>query len=100
MVQAAPGGRRAVRDAPAPTPAAHPHRPTATDGTDAPVQGSWWAAVVWGLAVAALVTGVWVLALRTTAGAAWLVVVGGTVVWLGVVFLFFGALAPLLPASY
>jgi branched-subunit amino acid transport protein AzlD len=50
--------------------------------------------------VAAIVTAVWVLALRTRGRRRALVVGVGTVLWLGVVFVFFGALAPLLPASY
>ena len=66
----------------------------------APVSGNWWVAILWGVAVAAIVTAVWVLALRTRGRRRALVVGVGTVLWLGVVFVFFGALAPLLPASY
>ena len=76
----------------APTVPGTPGRP--------PVSGNWWVAIVWGAAVAAIVTAVWVLALRTTGRRRTLVVTVGTVVWLVVVFVFFGALAPLLPASY
>jgi sortase A len=65
-----------------------------------PIQKNWWAAIGWGLAVAALAVGLWALALRLHRGRRLAVVVGGMVVWLGAVFLFFGALAPLLPASY
>ncbi len=71
-----------------------------TDGTGATVSGSWSTAIAWGIAVAALVTAVWVLALRTRGRRRVLVVSVGTVVGLVVVFLFFGALAPLLPASF
>ena len=86
--------------APAPTQPHHPHHPSATTVADSPIHKDWWAAVGWGLAVVALVIGLWVLATRLDGGRRLAVVVGGTVVWLGVVFLFFGALAPLLPASY
>jgi len=85
-------------------PSGHVAPPTHASGTgrhdDAGVSGSWWVAALWGLAVAALVTAVWVLASRTTGRRRALVVTVGTVLWLGVVFLFFGALAPLLPASF
>jgi hypothetical protein len=52
------------------------------------------------VAVAALITAVWVGARRTRGGRRALVLVGGLVVWLVVVFAFFQSLAPLLPASY
>jgi hypothetical protein len=61
---------------------------------------SGWAAIGWGLLVTILVIGIWVLALRLRGGRRAAVVVGGTILWLGVVYLFFGALAPLLPASF
>jgi sortase A len=61
---------------------------------------NWAAAIAWGVVVAVLVIGIWVLATRLRGGRRAAVIVGGTVVWLGVVYLFFGALAPLLPASY
>lgn len=64
------------------------------------VHGNWLWAIVWGLVVAAVATAVWALALRSGGRRRWAVAVGGTVVWLIVVYLFFGALAPLLPASY
>ncbi len=80
---------------------AHTATPAATAHPDpAPVSGNWWVAILWGVAVAAIVTAVWVLALRTTGRRRALVVGIGTVLWLCVVFVFFGALAPLLPASY
>jgi sortase A len=60
----------------------------------------WPPAILWGLAVAALTVGLWVLALRTRAVSRALLVGGGLAVWLVVVFFFFQAVAPLLPASY
>ena len=86
--------------APAPT---HPSTPAGRMAkATAPValQAHWWQAILWGLAVAALITGIWMLALRMRGGARVTVLAVGLVAWLGVVFLFFGALAPLLPASY
>ena len=65
-----------------------------------PQQKHWWQAVAWGILVAALATATWVFALRLRGGRRTAVVVAGTVLWLGAVFLFFGALAPLLPASF
>ncbi len=67
---------------------------------DAPVSGNWWLAVGLGLAVAALAIGVWIFTKRFRGGRRVAVAAGGTIVWLGVVYLFFGALAPLLPASF
>jgi sortase A len=81
------------------TTPSHPAAPAARLA-DAPIQKDWWAAIGWGLAVAALVIGLWVLAARLRGGRRTAVVIAGTVVWLGLVYLFFGALAPLLPASY
>ena len=86
------------------TAPAHPTtRTTAgSPGGTAPaaVQRHWWQAIAWGVLVAALITGIWVLALRLRGGRRAAVVAGGLVLWLGVVYLFFGALAPLLPASF
>ena len=65
-----------------------------------PHQKHWWQAVAWGILVAALATATWVFALRLRGGRRTAVVVAGIVLWLGAVFLFFGALAPLLPASF
>ena len=76
------------------------HQKAAAQLADATIRKNWWAAIGWGLAVAVLVIGIWVLAARLRGGRRAAVVVGGTVVWLGVVYLFFGALAPLLPASF
>ena len=52
------------------------------------------------VAVAAVIIGVWLLAARSRGGRRVAVLVIGLTAWLGVVYLFFGALAPLLPASY
>ena len=65
-----------------------------------PIAKHWWQAVLLGLLVAGLAAAVWALALRVHGGRRAAVVAGGLLVWLGVVFLFFGALAPLLPASF
>jgi len=53
-----------------------------------------------GVAVAALITGIWVLALRLRGRRRAAVLVVGPDRLAGRVYLFFGALAPLLPASY
>jgi len=58
------------------------------------------AAILWGIAVAILISAVWVLARRTNGGRRATVLVAGLLAWLGVVFLFFQALAPLLPATF
>jgi hypothetical protein len=78
---------------PAPKPAS-----TAKDTRAQP--RNWAAAILWGVAVAALISAVWVGARRTRRGARALVLVGGLLAWLVVVFAFFQSLAPLLPASY
>ena len=75
------------------------HTPRRRQLADTPIRKDWWAAIGWGLAVAALVIGLWILAARLHGGRKAAVVIGGTVVWLGVVYLFFGALAPLLPGQ-
>ena len=81
------------------------HSSTTTHGSttaadDVTIHGSWLWAIVWGVVVALLAAGVWALALRSRGGRRLAVAVGGAVAWLVVVYLFFGALAPLLPASY
>jgi sortase A len=92
--------------APAPTqpstPAHRKVRPTAPKKPTVPaaLQRHWWQAILWGLAVAALTTGIWVLALRVRRGTRAAVLGVGLVLWLVLVFVFFGSLAPLLPASY
>ncbi len=60
----------------------------------------WPPAILWGVLVAALATGVWMVALRTRRGRRALSIVVGLLVWLIVVFFFFQAVTPLLPASY
>jgi sortase A len=65
-------------------------------GTDA----SWVPALLWGLLVAGLVAAGWWSAGRLRGVRRWAVLGAGTLVWLVVVFLFFQAAAPLLPASY
>jgi sortase A len=67
---------------------------TATAGKD------WLPAILWGVLVAALATGVWMVVLRTHRLRRALTIVGGVLVWLVVVFFFFQAVTPLLPASY
>jgi len=73
---------------------------TSAAATDALVQGSWLWATVWGLLVAALAVAVWALVLRWKGGRRIAAAIVGTLIWLVVVYLFFGALAPLLPASF
>ena len=86
---------------PAGSPSSAPgQRPEDLASTDAPVQGSWLWATVWGLVVAGLAVAVWALVLRWRGGRRIAVAVAGTAVWLVAVYLFFGALAPLLPASF
>jgi sortase A len=84
--------------APAPNPAAP--SPISKHPAPTPSSKNWTAAILWGLAVAVLTTAVWLAARRTRAGRRALVVVIGPLVWLVVVFYFFQAVAPLLPASY
>jgi sortase A len=72
----------------------------ATSLATASASRDWLPAILWGVLVAALATGIWVVALRTRRGRRALAVVGGIVVWLIVVFFFFQAVTPLLPASY
>ena len=84
-------------------PASRPATTTSgTSGSTAPpaVQRHWWQAVLWGIAVAVVLTAIWAWALRLRGGRRAAVLVVGLTAWLGVVYLFFGALAPLLPASY
>ncbi len=65
-----------------------------------PPTRQWTPAILWGVVVAALAAGVWAVALRTHRFRRALTIVAGTAVWLVVVFFFFQAVAPLLPASY
>ncbi len=68
--------------------------------TPTPPAKNWTVAILWGVVVAAGITAVWIGARRTRRGARALVLGGGLLVWLVVVFYFFQSLAPLLPASY
>lgn len=85
-------GKTAVASTPTPT-AIHRVTPVAQ-------QRNLVAAVLWGIAVAILISGIWVLARRTRGGRRAAVLTAGLLAWLGVVFLFFQALAPLLPAQF
>ncbi len=86
--------KTAVTATPTPTPTAiHRVTPVAQPRNLA-------AAVLWGIAVAILISGIWVLARRTRGGRRAAVLAAGLLAWLGVVFLFFQALAPLLPAQF
>ncbi len=81
--------------APAPrTP--HPASPSA-DGL-AGTSGGWLAPVLWGLAVAGAGVVLWLIARRVRRH--WLAYLAGTPVVLVLLFFFFGALRPLLPASF
>ncbi|MGA2837665.1 MAG: class E sortase [Acidimicrobiales bacterium] len=84
--------------------AAHPPADKAPVKAGAPapttIRKDWGAAIAWGVAVAALITAIWAAGLRLRGGRRAAAVGVGLVVWLVVVFAFFGALAPLLPASY
>ncbi len=73
------------------------HDPTAPTP---PPSKDWLAASLWGVAVAAFVTGVWMAARRTRRGTRASVIVAGVAAWLVVVFFFFQSVAPLLPASF
>ena len=80
VVQAAAGGRRAHRATTPARSAATAHRaPTAPAGRRAPVQKDWWAAIGWGLAVAALAVGLWAAGPALDGGRRLAVLVGGTV---------------------
>jgi sortase A len=60
----------------------------------------WTAAILWGIAVAALTTLIWTWERRLHRGRRVAVVAVGLIAWLVVVFFFFEVAAPLLPASY
>ncbi len=78
----------------APAPATTRAPPTTPSGHN------WWAAILWGLVVAIVITAVWAGARRVRRGQRVLVLAFGLIGWLVVVFFFFQAVAPLLPASY
>jgi sortase A len=77
------------------TPKPVHHQPVPTTPTK-----DWTAAILWGLAVAALITAIWVTARKTQGGRRALVIAAGVLAWLVLVFYFFQAVAPLMPASY
>lgn len=65
-------------------------------------QGTWLPALLWGLALVEVGLMVWLLARlvrRRSEAQRWLVYLAGTPVWLFVLFLFFGSVSVLLPAS-
>jgi sortase A len=76
------------------TPTPHRQAPTAASNKD------WTAAILWGLAVVALITAVWLATRKTQGGRRALCIAVGIPAWLVVVFYFFQTVAPLLPASY
>jgi sortase A len=82
--------------APVTTTPSHGHV-VAESGTPA---HDWAAAIIWGVIVAALTIALWVGFLRLRRGQRAAVAVAGGIGWLVVVFFFFQAVAPLLPASY
>jgi len=84
---------------PVPTADVRPVTVHRAPAADAPVK-NWTAAILWGAAVAALTIAVWMATRRTRGGRRALVIVGGGLAWLVVVFSFFTMVAPLLPASY
>ena len=85
----------------APKTTTDPVRPKPSHAkTPTPPARSWTTAILWGVAVAAGITAIWIGARRTHRGTRALLLGGGLVVWLVVVFYFFQSVAPLLPASY
>jgi sortase A len=72
----------------------HRHAASSTPAHD------WAAAIVWGVVVAALTTALWIGYRRTRRGQRAALTGFGLLGWLVVVFFFFEAVAPLLPASY
>ena len=94
--QPAPGGARPTwwpaswltRRAPWSAQVKH-HHAAPSSATTTTAGKDWLPAIVWGVLVAALATGVWMVALRTRRGRRALAIVGGILVWLIVVFFFF-----------
>jgi sortase A len=78
----------------------HAQDPSASHNASATPQHNWAAAILWGLFVTVLTIAVWAWARRTRKGRREAVIGCGVLAWLVVVFFFFQALAPLLPASY
>jgi sortase A len=87
---------------------AHPKTPAAVTkapakpGPAAPTTPAknWLAAIGLGVVVAIVIAGIWIAARKTRRGQRATVIVFGLLAWLVLVFFFFEALAPLLPASY
>jgi sortase A len=87
---------------------AHPKTPVVV--TKAPAHPShavpttpaknWFAAIALGVVVAIVISGIWIAARKTRRGQRATVLVFGLLAWLVLVFFFFEALAPLLPASF
>ncbi len=77
----------------------HPSAPAPAPAPTTPAH-DWTAAILWGIAVTALTIVVWAWERRCHGGRRVAVAVGGILAWLVVVFCFFQAAAPLLPASY
>jgi sortase A len=63
-------------------------------------QGNWSPALWWGIGVLAAGAAVWLVARRRRSPVRWLVYGAGTVGVLVILFFFFGAVSPLLPASF
>ncbi|MEI7860704.1 MAG: class E sortase [Acidimicrobiales bacterium] len=85
---------------PIPGPASTPGVVARPAASPAPVHQQWWPAVLWGIAVAGLATAIWAAALRLRGARRGAIIVVGVTAWLVVVYAFFEALAPLLPASF
>jgi sortase A len=71
------------------------HETLATEST-----GSWPAAIIWGVVVAAIAILAWMATTRTKGGRRALVLIVGILAWLVVVFFFFEAVGPLLGSSF
>ena len=74
-----------------PTTTAHAKAHSEPPAVPAGPSRSWPTAIAWGIAVAAIITGVWIGARHTRRGVRVLVLGGGLLVWLVVVFAFFQA---------
>ncbi len=86
--------------APAPAPAPVPPLPLRRAAASPTPTRDWAAAILWGATVAALTTVLWFYAGKVRRSRRALVIGFGLAVWLAVVFFFFEAVAPLLPASF
>ena len=86
--------RRHRRRSPRPRPSPARPRPARFPAKN------WLAAIGLGVVVAIVIAGIWIAARKTRRGQRATVIVFGLLAWLVLVFFFFEALAPLLPASY